>query len=157
MKSDHIKNWVFHSRHSKEVSIPLFCTWYGSFMVKVDESSTTEAAASIQLWNEQYLKVDNKASKMATEFLTEPSRIYFMGYNTGKEDINQISTASFKWLFKIVRGSSLTHSIRLQEFCAENSLSAPTQVFAECFVQYPELKIVREVGTSGLTWSRIPP
>ena len=108
-------------------------------MVKVDESSTTEAAASIQLWNEQYFKVDNNAWKMATEFLTEPSRIYIMGYNTGKEDINQISTASFKWLFKIVRGSSLTHSIRLQEFCVKNSFSVLTLVFEEYVVQITPL------------------
>ena len=57
-------------------------------MVKVDESSTTEAAASIQLWNEQYWKVVNRAWKMVAEFLTEPSRIFIMEYNTGKEDIN---------------------------------------------------------------------
>ena len=57
-------------------------------MVKVDESNTTEAAASIQLWNEQYLKVVNKTWKMAAEFLIEPSRTFIMEYYTGKEDIN---------------------------------------------------------------------
>ena len=41
-------------------------------------------------------------------------------------------------------------------------MSASTQVFKECGVQVsrvppPKMKIVREVGTSALTWFRVPP
>ena len=52
---------------------------------------------------------------------------------------------------------------RLQEFLGQNSQSAPTRVFQECGIHpaphlpAPEMKIVRDVGTSDLTWSRLPP
>ena len=45
---------------------------------------------------------------------------------------------------------------RLREFLVKNSLSALTQVFEECVpTQSPEKKIVRDVGTLDLSWSRV--
>ena len=48
-----------------------------------------------------------------------------------------------------------------ENYCVQNSLSTPTKIFEECGIQSispsPQMKIVRNVGTLGLTWSRVLP
>ena len=52
-----------------------------------------------------------------------------------------------------------TTTFQLPELCAQNSLNVHIQVFEECGIQIPppKKKIVREVRTLGLSWSRVPP
>ena len=47
-----------------------------------------------------------------------------------------------------VRLSARQEQARLREFCVKK--------FLECSPPTPEMKIVTEVGTSGLSWSRVP-
>ena len=60
------------------------------------------------------------------------------------------------------RLSAMQEQARLPEFLVQNSLSAPTQVFQECWSALPltpppPMKIWTDLGTLDLSWSGLPP